>query len=243
MPAKDFLQPRQKEQLQKAFRESNSPHLREGAIILLLLNARKSSREITDLLGCSYRTVAYWSIQGDPNNLEALLNQQPSGNFSAAEHKGTAILESTEIRKSRVEKEYIPSFNVKVLEDTFARIKPYSIEFASSFYNNLFTDYPQLRPLFTYTRMEEQHKKLMMALVLVINNLRNIAYLSTILKDLGERHVRYGTQVDYYPCLGAVLLKTLEYYLGTDWTPEVKQAWAEGYEGVVHLMLKGHQEI
>ena len=236
MPAKNFLNPRQKEQLQKILRDSNSLHFREGALILLLINAGNTSKEITDLLGCSYRTVAYWHITGESDKFESLLDQQQLGNCSQATEKSQAA----EKEKIKETKEYIPSFNVKVLEDTFAQIKPLSTKFASSFYNNLFTDYPQLQPLFAYTRMEEQHKKLMMALVLVINNLRNIAYLSMILKDLGERHVRYGTQVDYYPLLGTVLLKTLESYLGSDWTPEVKQAWADGYEAVVYLMLKGH---
>lgn len=129
--------------------------------------------------------------------------------------------------------------NIKILEDTFARIRPHSTKFASSFYNNLFTDYPQLQPLFANTPMEEQHKKLMIALVLVINNLRNIAYLATLLKDLGERHVRYGIIPEYYSMVGAALLKTLESYLGTDWTPEVKQAWTYGYQAIVNLMLEG----
>lgn len=129
--------------------------------------------------------------------------------------------------------------DIKLLEDSFAQIRPQAKVFASSFYNNLFTDYPQLQPLFAHTSMEEQEKKLMISLALVINNLRNLAYLTSILKDLGQRHLRYNTRPEYYPMVGAALLKTLEYYSGTAWTPELKKAWINGYQAIVSLMLEG----
>lgn len=131
------------------------------------------------------------------------------------------------------------SLNVEVLEQSFERVKPRAAEFSFSFYNNLLTDYPQLRPLFANTKMEEQEKKLMISLVLVIQNLRNLTYLTTMLKDLGERHVRYGAMREHYSMVGAALLKTFESYLGTDWTPEVKQAWTDAYGVIVNLMLSG----
>ena len=131
------------------------------------------------------------------------------------------------------------SLNVELLEKSFDRVRLNATEFASSFYNYLFTDYPQLKPLFANTTVEDKEKKLMISLVLVIDNLRNFAYMTTLLKDLGERHVRYGTMREHYPMMGAALLKTFESYLGTDWTPEVKQAWIDANEVLVNLMLEG----
>ena len=131
------------------------------------------------------------------------------------------------------------SLNVEVLEKSFERVKPQANDFAFSFYQNLLTDYPQLRPLFAKTNMEEQRQKLMMSLVLVIENLRNPNYLKVILKNLGERHVSYGAIEQHYPMVGAALLKTFESYLGLDWTLEVKQAWIDAYGVLVDLMLEG----
>lgn len=131
------------------------------------------------------------------------------------------------------------SLNVEVLEKSFERVKPQANDFAFSFYQNLLTDYPQLRPLFAKTNMEEQQQKLMMSLVLVIENLRNPNYLKIILKNLGERHVSYGAIEQHYPMVGAALLKTFESYLGADWTLEVKQAWIDAYGVLVDLMLEG----
>ncbi|HCF29921.1 MAG TPA: globin, partial [Cyanobacteria bacterium UBA11049] len=129
--------------------------------------------------------------------------------------------------------------NVKVLEKSFERVKPQANDFAFSFYQNLLTDYPQLRPLFAKTNMEEEQQKLIMSLGLVIENLRHLNYLKVILKNLGERHVSYGTIAQYYPMVGAALLKTFESYLGADWTLEVKQAWIDAYKVLVDLMLEG----
>src|SRR5919202_195492 len=278
MPSKNFLKPRQKEQLQNALRESDSPDFRERVLILLLMNDGKTYQEITDFLGCSYQTVTYWCDHGDPDNLESLRNQEELGKLHLSRQENLPpqpqnIPNATQeilprkwffpkttqensppqpetspkttqensppqlwnIRKARPENS--PLFNVKALEESFARVRPYQANFSASFYKNLFTANPQLRVLFANSPMEEQEKKLMMALVLIINNLRHLAYLKTLLKDLGERHVRYGARPEYYPMVGAALLKTLESYLGPEWTSEVKQAWTDGYEAVTNMML------
>ncbi|HEY9832449.1 MAG TPA: helix-turn-helix domain-containing protein, partial [Stenomitos sp.] len=65
MPAKNFLNQAQKEKLQNALRESNSPQVTERILMLLLMNDGKTYQEISDFIGCSYRSVAYWCVNGD----------------------------------------------------------------------------------------------------------------------------------------------------------------------------------
>ncbi len=81
MPAKNFITPSQKENLQKALRESDCPHFRERILMLLLMNDGKTYQEITDFLGCAYRSVAYWCAHGDPEHLDSLRDQREKGNF------------------------------------------------------------------------------------------------------------------------------------------------------------------
>lgn len=238
MSTKSFLSPKQKEQLQKVVRETLNSDLREGCLILLLINHGQTAREITDLLGCSYRTVAHWQFQGIPHNLESLPVQRESQREFQRESQQESQRESRKTYSVTKEEKSLPLLDVKILQETFARIKLRSTEFSSRFYKNLFTDYPELRPLFTYTSMETQEKKLMIALVSVINNLRNLSYLESILKDMGEKHVGYGVVQSYYPMVGATLLKTLESFLGLEWTPQVKQAWEDGYEAIANLMMQ-----
>ena len=75
-PAKNFLMPEQVSQLQQALKESNQPHVRERILIIVLQNNGKPQHEIAKFLGCSPRTVAYWCMHGDPDNLETLHNKR-----------------------------------------------------------------------------------------------------------------------------------------------------------------------
>ncbi|MGK7903661.1 MAG: globin family protein [Hormoscilla sp.] len=134
------------------------------------------------------------------------------------------------------------SLEVELLEQSFEKIKPRADEFATSFYDNLFTDNPEAKPLFANTDMAKQKKMLVAALVLVVDNLRKPDTLTKALKDLGARHAKYGTLSEHYPLVGGAILKTFESYLGSDWTPEVKQAWVDAYGAITDLMLAGAEE-
>ena len=97
MPAKGFLNQEQKERLQTVVRSENCPRLREHALILLLQNDGKTYEEITDFIGCGYRTVAYWCVHGDPNNLDSLRDKRQHGNYrKATEEYIELLLEVTE---------------------------------------------------------------------------------------------------------------------------------------------------
>lgn len=128
---------------------------------------------------------------------------------------------------------------IELLEQSFKKIKPQANEFVTSFYDNLFTDYPAAKPLFAHTNMSEQGNKLLMSLVLVVENLRKPEVLSNTLKGLGARHVKYGALPEHYPLVGNTLLKTFEQYLSEDWTPETKQAWVDAYGAITEIMLDG----
>ncbi|MBP0000740.1 MAG: globin [Cyanobacteria bacterium SID2] len=128
---------------------------------------------------------------------------------------------------------------VKLLEESFEKVKPHANEFIASFYDNLFTDYPAAKPLFAHTNMKEQGNKLLMSLVFVIDNLRKPGELTKALQGLGARHVKYGALPEHYPLVGNTLLKTFEQYLKADWTPETKQAWVDAYGVITEVMLEG----
>lgn len=65
----------------QALRKSKCSIVRERVLILLLMNDGKTYQEITDFIGCSYQTVAYWAVYGDPNNLDSFKDKRESGNF------------------------------------------------------------------------------------------------------------------------------------------------------------------
>jgi len=134
------------------------------------------------------------------------------------------------------------SLNVEVLEQSFEQIKPQALQFADSFYQNLFADYPQVRPLFAHTDMTRQKQHLIAALALTIDNLHKPDLLVDSLKKMGARHVDYGTIQEHYSMVGASLLKTFSIYLGEAWTLTVQQAWQEAYDAIAKIMLEGAAE-
>ena len=80
---------------------------------------------------------------------------------------------------------------------------------------------------------------LLASLVFVVENLKQPEALSSALKGLGTRHVKYGALPDHYPLVGNSLLKTFEQYLGEDWTPATKGAWVDAYGLITEVMLEG----
>ncbi len=131
------------------------------------------------------------------------------------------------------------TLQIELLETSFQAIAPRGEAFVTAFYERLFSNYPQTRAFFASTNMKEQRKKLLGALILVIQNLRKPEVLTSALQGLGQRHVKYGVQPEHYPIVGTILLETFAELLGDNWTPEYHDAWVQAYEAICSIMLEG----
>ena len=131
------------------------------------------------------------------------------------------------------------ALQIELLETSFQKIAPRGEDFVTAFYERLFRNYPQTKAFFASTDMKEQRKKLLGALILVIQNLRKPEVLTSALKGLGHRHVAYGVRPEHYPIVGNILLETFADFHGDDWTPEYHDAWAQAYEVICSIMLEG----
>jgi len=129
--------------------------------------------------------------------------------------------------------------NVELLEKSFELVAPQGEALVATFYQHLFADYPQVKPLFADADMKQQQLKLLASLKLVVENLRRPEDLTTVLERLGLRHLDYGTTEDHYPAVGATLLKSLAEIAGDAWNEELNQAWSEAYEAISEIMVAG----
>ena len=125
---------------------------------------------------------------------------------------------------------------VKLVQDTFAKVAPISDQAAEIFYDRLFALAPQVRALFP-DDMTEQRRKLMATLAIVVNGLTNIQTILPAASALAKRHVAYGAQPGHYPVVGDVLLWTLEKGLGPTWTPDVAAAWTAAYTTLSEFII------
>ena len=125
---------------------------------------------------------------------------------------------------------------VKLVQDSFAKVVPISDTASALFYDRLFAVAPQVRALFP-ADMTEQRGKLMATLAAVVRGLDNLGAVLPVASALAKRHVDYGAEPEHYAVVGETLLWTLESGLGTAWTPEVAAAWRTAYTTLSAFMI------
>jgi hemoglobin-like flavoprotein len=125
---------------------------------------------------------------------------------------------------------------VKLVQQSFARVVPISDAAAVLFYDRLFETAPSVKPMFP-ADMTEQRKKLISTLAVVVNGLGNLETVLPAASALAKRHVGYGAKPEHYPVVGVALLWTLQQGLGDHWTPDVAAAWTAAYATLSGFMI------
>ena len=125
---------------------------------------------------------------------------------------------------------------IKLVQDSFAKVAPISEQAAVIFYDRLFEMAPAVKSMFP-TDMTEQRRKLMATLAVVVNGLGDLPSILPAASALAIRHVSYGAKPEHYPVVGAALLWTLEKGLGEAWTPDVAAAWTAAYGTLSGFMI------
>ena len=123
---------------------------------------------------------------------------------------------------------------VKKSWNIFREIDPVLV--GDVFYSKLFFDMPYLEKLF-HTPREEQSRKLIEMLSIIVGRLDNLDELTEEIKQLAIRHVQYGVKEQHYKAVGTALLWTLQQGLGKDWDEEVKEAWASCFNILSTTMI------
>lgn len=160
-----------------------------------------------------------WMKEGDKPSVEAV-EDQPVERRS-----------KPRTRKSNL------GLNVDLLETTFAALAPQGEALVHRFYEELFARYPGVKPMFANTSVAKQEKKLLGALVLVINSLRKPKQLVAALTSLGTTHHGYGAKPEHYTAVAETLLDVMAEFAGDLWTEEAKEAWTEALNTVASTML------
>jgi hemoglobin-like flavoprotein len=125
---------------------------------------------------------------------------------------------------------------VKLVQESFAKVAPISETAAVLFYDRLFEIAPKVKAMFP-TDLTEQRRKLMATLAVVVGGLGNLESVLPAASALAKRHVSYGAKAEHYPVVGAALLWTLEKGLGDGWTPDVAEAWTAAYGTLSGFMI------
>jgi hemoglobin-like flavoprotein len=125
---------------------------------------------------------------------------------------------------------------IKLVQQSFARVAPISDQAAVMFYDRLFEIAPAVKDMFP-SDMREQRRKLMATLAIVVNGLSSLEMILPAASALATRHVAYGAKAEHYPVVGDALLWTLEKGLGAEWTADVADAWRAAYATLSEFMI------
>lgn len=129
---------------------------------------------------------------------------------------------------------------VYLVQESFKKVLPIADTAVEIFYDKLFVIDPNLKQLFPKNEqlMHAQRNKLRDMLASAVNGLSNLDALIPILQGLGRRHIDYKVEKAHYDSVGLALLQALETGLGDEFTPEIKDAWAEVYGVMASVMTE-----
>lgn len=133
--------------------------------------------------------------------------------------------------------------DVETLENSFNLLAPKAEAMVAKFYDELFSRYPDVIPLFENTSSEKQQQKLLAALGLVIDNLNNVDVLAKTLKDLGQRHQKYGVEPAHYQAVATTLLDVMREFAGSAWTQQVHDAWTHALNVIAKVMIDSYTNL
>ncbi len=129
--------------------------------------------------------------------------------------------------------------DVQLVQRTFEMILPIADTFAAMFYDRFFAEAPDARRLFS-TDMSVQREKVIDMLALAVRSLDNPDALKSELTELGDRHVEYRVDTQYYEVMNQAILGALQDCLGERFTSEMVSAWEETLQFMTTKMITAY---
>jgi len=124
----------------------------------------------------------------------------------------------------------------------FDLVKDKISDVVAEFYQNLFNQYPEVKPLFDNTDISAQGGKLVAALALLVENINDVEQLTRILTTLGKQHQGYGATQEHYAAVAKTLLASLKKYAGRKWTKKIANNWAAVLNTAAEVMLAAYED-
>ena len=131
---------------------------------------------------------------------------------------------------------------ILLVQASFDLVRPIADQAAETFYNRLFEIAPHYRHMFK-NDIKKQGAMLMSTLGLAVGSLNNLEKILPAVRALGQRHAGYGVTAEHYQPVAEAFLWTLEFYLGEEFTPALKEAWVEAYTTLAGVMIAAGESV
>ncbi|HET6358995.1 globin domain-containing protein [Streptomyces sp.] len=127
--------------------------------------------------------------------------------------------------------------DIDVVRASLERVRRRASHVVRYFYAHLFSQHPELRPLFPAV-MDDQYERLFTALVHVVDHLDHPG-LTAHLERLGRDHRKFGIVDDDYAAVGESLVAAVRYHSTYFWDDRTEAAWKRVYTGAAEAMTGG----
>jgi hemoglobin-like flavoprotein len=139
------------------------------------------------------------------------------------------------------------SNQVDALKKSFEQIEVVGQQAGHYFYNTLFEKNPAFKSMFT-SDMDLQVEKFLSTLKLIVYSFeasddgeyRLTDDMRVPLENLGKKHQQLGVNTEMFSPVAEALLKAVEKFSGSAFTPELRKAWSDAYWEIAEAM-NNHQ--
>ena len=126
---------------------------------------------------------------------------------------------------------------IELVRKSFDALWPFRRKLAEQFYGRFFELAPDTRRLFP-NDMEKQQLKLMDTLAAIVGTLDQREIFQSIISHTGRKHAEFGVQRSHFVAFGDALIWGLQRQFGSEFTPEMQQAWIVLYDAIQAEMMR-----
>ncbi|MFW8634261.1 globin domain-containing protein [Cribrihabitans pelagius] len=127
--------------------------------------------------------------------------------------------------------------DLKLLQDSYARLHAEMDLHSLYFYEALFRRAPELRGMFRED-LEAQGMKFMSTLGRILAEMDTPQMLSAKLAELGKMHATIGVTRAQFAPMEDALIDTMQHVLGDEMNAELERAWRTGFQEVSAGMIR-----
>jgi len=132
----------------------------------------------------------------------------------------------------------VASQDQRLLKESLDLVAPVADELIAAFYHRLFTEHPEVRPMFPAAMDPQRERLLLGAVIALVTHFDHPENLLPALTAMGRRHETYGVSLGHYAAVGSALLATLRDFARAAWSPAYEGAWARAYTFAAGTMMQ-----
>ena len=125
---------------------------------------------------------------------------------------------------------------IRLVEITFRALGGRGDEFVAFVYKKFFEQEPEAEAMFDETDFNQQHKKLLLTLIMIVDNLRDMPHVEEMLKATIKTHQAHAIKQHHYDALIDAIIDTFGEMLKSAWSEEAESAWRVALAKIVNVL-------